>query len=84
MIRVVSAWKIGDPKGVEFDHGWTGIPVRFFDEKAAKNAAEQINGAIGASTGYLRPMLCFLLEVQGDRGKPSYFDLGSPVEVEGG
>lgn len=82
MLRVVSAWKIGDPKGVEFDHShWSELPKRFFDEAIAHKTAEQINGTIGASVGYLRPISCFLLEVPHERGESSYFDLGDPVEV---
>lgn len=80
MIRIVSGYKICDPHGAEYVRlNSTGI--RYFDEKAATNAADVINAECIAKPGYYRPSRCYLLEVQTDRGEPLYFDLGSPVDI---
>ncbi len=79
MIRVVSAWKIVNRSGYEFQPG-----KRWFDLEVVGNEVSKINTDLcmrGHDTR-LREVLCFLLEVQTDRGEPLYFDLGNPVDVQ--
>jgi hypothetical protein len=80
MIRIVSGYKICDPHGAEYVR-LNSTSIYYFDEVVAANAAETINTKCVAKPGYYRPAACFLLEVQTDRGKPLYFDLGSPVDI---
>ena len=80
MLRIVLAFRIGNPDG----HGFAvpNTPTRYFDLESAKNAAEQANQAIGAPVGWLRPWPCTLLEAMYERGESLFLDLGSPVQVQ--
>jgi hypothetical protein len=79
MLRVVGAFKIVNRSGYEFSPG-----KRYFDEERADSEAARLNTELcmrGSDTR-LRSVPCFLLEVPYERGEPTFFDLGSPVDVQ--
>lgn len=78
MLRVVSAFRVchkwGDPI--------VGERKRYFTKEAAEKALSDRKDWDETPISYYGVFSCFLLEVQAEKGKPVYFDLGNPIDIE--
>lgn len=76
MIRVVSGYRMGFRWGVPHSS-----IERFLDEDSTRKAIEKQSEIDDIPVDKYVPLTCHFLEVQNERGEPTYFDLGSPVEI---